>query len=266
MTYCSLLVLLFLLSAAPAWAAPAPDLSVRLTPPSVVRVYQPASFNVRVSNLGNRNAAGVLLTIQLPRTQTSPTVHVMGTLGAYSAPCSRSNTALVCPLGTINKNKSTSVFFEIALPYSAAPIVFSASASTTTLPEVNPTNNALTYTASPMPFDAAVSHAAPALNEHCTGQPSLSSYFECVLYPSSITSHETTFNANGSLTFFNGPATMNGTWTHAPSTDRLQFWYYDGAQLEAQFDGRGVSAKCFEGKTTFPSSPDYVSLYRVCFP
>ena len=262
----SILAIVAALSASPAWAAPTPDLKVTLTPPPVVHVYQTAGYNVKVANIGNKNAAGVVLSIQLPRTQTSPEVYVMGTLGAYSAACSQSNTTLVCLLGTINKNDSRSVFFDIALPYSTAPILFTATASTATLPEPNQANNTVTYTANPLTYSATVTSSGPAINRHCTGGVSLSSFFECLLFPSSISSHETIFNADGSLTFIDAPATYSGTWTSTPSVNRLQFQYLDGAQLVAEFDGRGVSATCFEGKTTFPLNTAYVSMYQVCFP
>ncbi len=100
---------------------------------------------------------------------------------------------------------------------------------------------------------------------HCTGGASLTSFFECELFPSSISSHETIFDAGGTITFIAAPAGYTGTWTHPPSQNRLQFDYADGTGVVATFDGRGVDAKCFEGKTVFRGSP-YVSLYEVCFP
>ena len=242
----------------------ATDLAVSLTPPSVLRVYQAGSFNVRVRNLGNKHAYDVSLTIQLPRTATSPTVSVMGTLGAFSSRCTRVTTTLVCSLGTVNRNRSDSVFFEIALPYSTAPIAIDATASTSST-EPNTGNNSLHYVANPLTYNVTMATPATAVNRHCTGQPSLSSYFECTLFPSSISSHSTTFNAGGTITFVDAPATFTGTWTHTPA-NRLQFQYYDSGQLVAEFDGKGVSAKCFEGRTTFPQSPTYVSMYQVCLP
>ena len=264
MTKRVLLVVFALLYTSSAWAAVGPDLAVTVTPPPLVRVYQTAGFNVRVANAGPKAAASVTLTIQLPRTRTSPTVYIMGTLGTFSTACTRSNTNLVCGLGPIGKGQSQSVFFDISLPYSTAPLVITAVAATSG--EMSPANNTAAYTVNPLTVAAALSSAAPAINRHCTGQPTLSSYFECTLFPSSITSHQTTFNADGTLTFFDGPSTMNGTWVHTPSANRLQFSYYDGTLLVAQFDGRGVSAGCFEGKTTFPDNPGYVSMYQVCFP
>lgn len=262
----SLLLLLALLWSTPSWAANGPNLDVSLTPPAAARVYQTAGYNVKVRNLGNKNAAGVRLTIQLPVTRTSPTVYPMGTLGATSSSCSRSGNSLVCLLGTINRNGSTSVFFDMALPYSTMPIVFGATVTTTTTPgDTNPANNTLTYTASPLTYSVTMDTVNVATNRHCTGGTSLSSFFECTLFPSSITSHETVFNPDNTITFIGVSGAYTGSWTYTASSNRLQFEYLDGPDVVATFDGRGTSPKCFEGKTTF-LNPDYVSMYQVCFP
>lgn len=73
-------------SASPAFAGPAvsrADLIVNLTPPPGVYVNNPGTYEVLVSNTGTKDAAAVALTISLPRTATSPSVHVMGDLGAF---------------------------------------------------------------------------------------------------------------------------------------------------------------------------------------
>lgn len=103
-------------------------------------------------------------------------------------------------------------------------------------------------------------------NSHCTGQPTLSSYFECRLFPSSISSHQTQFNSDGSITFIGAPATFTGSWTYTAAQNRLQFQYFDGGNLVATFDGRGVNSRCAEGRTTFTPDNGYLSLYEVCFP
>lgn len=223
--------------------------------------------NIRVRNLGQKPAAGVQLIINLPQTATSPQVYVMGTVGAFSTPaCSRSNTRLTCQLGSIAKNGSTSVFFDLLLPYSTNPLVIAANVTTTSIPgDSNPGNNSLAYTAVPRTVPVTVNSAVTATNEHCTGQPTLSSYFECTLFPSSITSHQTIFDAGGTITFIGAPATYTGTWSYTTATNRLQFSYYDSGNLVASFDGRGVSSNCAEGKTTFTPDNGYISMYRVCF-
>lgn len=268
MTYRSLLVLAAVVLAAPAWAAPAaPDLAVTLTPPVGAHVYQPAGYNVRVRNVGNKSAAGVRLTIQLPTTRTSPTVYLMGTLGAMSSACSRTGNTVVCLLGTLSRNASTSVFFDMLLPYSTLPMVFTAAATTTSVPgDSNPGNSTASHAANLLTYPVTMNHVDPATNSHCTGNPTLSSFFECELFPSSITEHQTIFDAGGTITFIGAGPTYTGTWTYTAATHRLQFEYLESGQSVATFDGRGTSTNCFEGKTTFPLSPNYISIYQVCFP
>lgn len=251
----------------PALAAPAaPDLAVTLTPPAAAHVYQSAGYNVRVKNVGNKPAAGVRLTIHLPRTRTSPTVYLMGTLGAHSAACSRSGTSLVCTLGSLAKNASSSVFFDMELPYSTLPMVFTASATTTSVPgDSNPANSTASHTANLLTWPVTMTQN-PAVHSHCTGNTQLSSYFECELFPSSVTEHYAVLDTGGTITFVGAPPSYTGTWTYTPSTHRLQFEYFDGGMSVAVFDGYGTSTSCFEGKTTFPNSPGYVSMYQVCFP
>lgn len=246
-------------------AASQADLVTTLTPPSVIRVNEAARYRVKVENDGSRDAVAVQLTIQLPVTQTSPTVYIMGNLTAFTAPCTRVGTTLSCPLGTVRKRNSVTVTFDIALPYSTNVLAFTARARTDSS-EQRTFNNDVAYTAVPQHYATPMVTGVTATNRHCTGNTWLSSFFECALFPSSITSHETVFNSNGTIGFVGVPATYTGTWTHTPSTRRLTFRYFDSGQIVAQFDGRGVSAKCFEGKTTFASNPDYVSMYQVCFP
>jgi hypothetical protein len=249
-----------LLTSAPAYAAPVADLAVSISPPAGVHVYETGHYDVTVSNVGNKNASSVSLLIQLPETNTSPNVYILGTLGARDARCSVAGTSLSCSLGTIARNASTTVYFEIALPYSSAPLVIDAGASTTTQ-ESNLSNNDAQHVAAPLTYGVTMSPPEAAINRHCTGQ-GLTSFFECELFPSSISSHETIFEAGGSITFVDAPPTFTGTWTQV-SADRLQFQYFDDGVLAASFDGRGVGGDCFEGPTTFPGSP-YMSMYEVC--
>lgn len=243
----------FLLSA-PAFAAAV--LTVNIAPPAGVHVYETGRYNVSVSNTGNQTSTAATLTIQLPLTRTSPTVAIMGQLGARDSRCALSGTKLVCSLGTIKRNNTKTVFFDIALPYSTMPITFGATLS----------NSASTgsYVASLLPYSTPLSVTTPVKNRHCTGTSWLSSFFECELFPSSISSHDTALNADGSISFVGAPGSYTGTWNQ-PSPDRLQFRYYDGTTLEVDFDGRAVGAGCFEGMTVFPaSSSSYISMYEVC--
>jgi len=248
------------LLSAPALAAPSADLGVSITPASGAHVYESGTYSFKVSNTGNLNAANVLLTVQLPETNTSPTVHVMGTFSGVSPSCSLSGTMLTCSLGTINKNKNKSISFDIALPYSAEPLVFDADASTTSA-ETNLANNSLTYVAAPLTYDVAVDAPVSAGNNHCTGT-GLSSYFECELYPSSLSGFSSVLEADGNITIVDAPPGTTGEWTQTAS-DALFIQYFDGGTLIGTLDARGVSADCFEGPMTFPGS-SYMAMYQVC--
>lgn len=244
-----------------ASAASVADLVVTLAPPSGAHVFENGRYTATVRNAGNRNASAVSLVIDLPATHTSPQVFVMGDLGARDSRCALSGTRLTCNLGTINRGTSKAVFFDIALPQSAAPLDFSFRASTTTA-ETNLTNNNLAHTAAPLTYALPVIPPVNITNRHCTGI-GLTAFFECELFPSSIASHNTVFNADHTITIPAAP-TYTGTWTQ-PAPDRLQFQYFNGATLVVSFDGRGVDGRCFHGMTTFPGST-YVSAYEVCMP
>jgi hypothetical protein len=169
-------------------------------------------------------------------------------------------TAITCALPQIRRNNSTTFFFDIALPESAAPIVFTATTANTQ--DTNATNNQVSATANPLNV-AAISPAGRTSNiQHCTGT-TLSAYFECTLFPGSITSHTHTFNADNTISIPGNPAGFTGDWYQA-SADHLSFTYYDYGVPEVEFEGWGVGNNCFEGLTIFPSSPNYVSPYRVC--
>ena len=266
----SILVLTAILGASPVWAvAPAngPDLALSLAPPSNAHVYETRRYTYTISNVGNKPAAGVKLVVTLPRTGTSPEVYVMGIVNGYSTRCALAGATLTCQLESLNRNQSTSVFVDLTLPYSTAPIVLDALASTTTMIEQNPANNRVIHTASLLTYPGTMTFGVAIVNQHCTGNTSLSSFFECTLFPSSISEHETIFNADNTLSFVAAPASYTGTWTYTPAQNRLRFQYYDGLVQVAAFDGRGVGANCFEGITTFPAStPGYVAPYRLCFP
>lgn len=251
-----------LLFSGPALAAA--DLSLSLAPPAGVHVYQSGRYNLTVNNLGNKNAGSVNLTIQLPVTGTSPTVYVLGNLGGRDTRCNVSGTRLLCALGSIGAHASKTVYFDLALPYAAKTLAVDASVTTTST-ESTLTNNSLHRVISPLTYPVTLSTPQQAvLNRHCTGTPSLSSFFECELFPSSIMSHQTVLHSNGTITFVNAPATYTGTWTQ-PTPDHLQIQYFDGATQVVEFDGYGVSGACFEGRTDFPNTTGtYISIYQVC--
>lgn len=238
------------------------DVTPSIAAPTGKYVYESGRYTVTVSNIGNKTANSVSLTIQLPETNTSPTVYVMGTLGAKSSSCTQSGTKLVCALGSMNRATAKSVYFDIALPESADPLVIDATVTTTSA-ENSTTNNSASSTASPLNYSVTVSAPATVSNSHCTGT-ALASYYECTLFPSSISSHNVDFASDGTLTIPDAGPEYTGFWWQ-DSADHLAFEYYELGTLVVEFEGWGVSSTCWEGLTTFPGS-SYVSPYRVCMP
>ena len=253
-----LLVLATTLFAGPAFAAA--DLTASITAPASVAVDATGRYQVTVHNIGNRTASNATVTVTLPATNTSPGVYVLGVLGAHDTRCALAGRQLNCVLGQLRRSKTTTVFFDIALPYSSAPIVFGAQAATTSS-ENSTSNNGASLTASLVYPPLSVWAGAAAVNEHCTGT-ALTSFFECTLFPSSITAHDTVFQAGGVLTFPTAPASYTGTWSQ-PSANSLVFDYFEDGLPVASFVGKAVDADCFEGLTTFPGST-WVSPYSVC--
>jgi len=240
-------------------ALAAADLSTDVTGPASTVVYAPGTYTVTVTNVGNLTANGVTVNISLPTTHTSPTVYLMGTLSAYSPSCTLSGSHLSCNLGTLKKLKSASVTLTMALPWSAAPLTFSATAATTSS-EPNTSNNTDSFDATLSYYDVPIAGPLDVVNSHCTGT-TLTAWYECTLFPSSISTHDATLEAGGTISFpFPG---YSGAWWQT-TDDALSFEYYDstGATI-AIFDGNGVDGGCFEGLTTFPGSV-YVAPYEVC--
>jgi uncharacterized repeat protein (TIGR01451 family) len=261
-----------LFAASAASAAPAPNLAVQITPPGLTPVYSTGTYTVRVSNIGNKDAAAVTLTIQLPKTGTSPQVYIMGNLLSYTpATCylggpvgTDAGTRLLCNLGIVKKNLFKDVTFQIQLPEKTGNLVTTASAAITLgTPDSNPLNNShsvnasLSYYANPIPLNVDVE------NKHCTGT-GLTSWFECTFFPSAMSSHITQFHDNGAglrtISFPYNPG-YTGVWYLNGAV--LNFSYYDSDGVNvANFSGRGVPGGAYEGLTTFPGS-SYVSPYRV---
>lgn len=240
-------------------ALAAADLSTSMSGPSSTLVYDSGTYAVTVTNVGNQTANGVTVNIQLPLTHTSPTVYLMGTLDGYSAGCTRTGNQLNCNLGTIKRGKSASVSLDMSLPWSAAALTFTATAATTS-PEPNTSNNADSLDATLSWYDVPITGPLDVVNSHCTGT-SLTAWYECTLFPSAISTHDTTLESDGSISF--SVPGYSGAWWQT-SDDALSFEYYDslGATV-AIFEGNGVDGDCFEGLTTFPGSP-YVAPYEVC--
>jgi hypothetical protein len=208
----------------PASALAAADLSVSTAGPPGVHVYEAGQYSVNVYNGGNTSAYNVSVSIQLPTTHTSPQVYALGDVGGYSGgTCSLTGTVLTCGLGTIQKKKTKTVLVTLTLPQSSAPIQIVSTASSSPV-DSNPANNVSTFTASLAHYPYVISGPMAATNRHCTGT-GLTSFFECEKFPSSISSHDTILEADGSITFIGVGTDYTGAWSQ-PATDRLFFQYF----------------------------------------
>ena len=244
--------------------AAGPDLVTTIQAPMSTHVYASARWEVTVDNAGNRHARDVELVIDLPETHTSPDVYLLGELGSYSSRCTASDTSLVCDLGRIRSGRSRTVSFDLMLPLSEGDLVIAAEASTTTSGEQNPADDADDTVAVLDTIDVGLQAPEDLTISHCTGGD-LTSFFECELFPSSISGHETRLESDGSITFTvpSAPGYTGAWWSQAD--DHLAFEYVDGNSVTVlQFEGYGVDADCFEGVATFPPSPGWVAPYRVC--
>ena len=260
------LVFLSLLFTAPS-ALAAADLATSITAQSSPALtYQSVRYTVAVRNIGNKSASSASLAISLPATHTSPQVYVLGILGQRSAGCVLSGTTLTCALGTINKATTKSVFFDIALPVSTQPYVLSA-AVTTSSAENSTANNAASYAVAETYYATPV-NAAPGVPvamraDHCTGT-GLVSFYECSLFPSSLSWFDALYHDDGSVTI-PGEPDFSGHWTltSTPQGNVLELELSDLTGVVAEFSGWGASPNCFEGMTTFPGST-YVAPYHIC--
>jgi hypothetical protein len=109
----------------------AADVRVQIPAPAPALVYDATHMSIPVSNIGNKTANSVVLTVTLPATHTSPTVHVMGTLANVDPRCAASGTQLTCALGSIAKNTSKTVTFDIELPQADEVLQIGAAATST---------------------------------------------------------------------------------------------------------------------------------------
>jgi Domain of unknown function DUF11 len=259
------------LATSTAYSQTRPNLSVSITPPALTPVYSTGSYTVDVANIGNKDAAGVQLTIQLPKTATSPQIYIMGNLISYTTPTltlggatgTDAGTRLVGSLGTIKRNKKKTVSFSIQLPEKTGALLITASASTATQPENDPDNNSATETAILSYYSNFVPLDMDIEMEHCTGT-GLTAYFECTKFPGAVSSHITQFHDDGAgnrtISFPYNPG-YYGTWELMGEV--LMFSYFESSgENVANFIGRGVPDGYFEGLTTFPNST-YVAPYRV---
>jgi uncharacterized repeat protein (TIGR01451 family) len=230
------------LTVAPASAASSSDLAVTVTTPTVA-VDQSGVYSVAVSNIGGQSAQNVSVTIDLPKTATSPQVHLMGVLGAFDGRC----------------RAAAPITFSLALPYATAPLAIDVDANSTSA-DPNSANDTRHVAVTPQTVPVSFTAPVTAHNRLCSGQ-NLTSFFECELYPSSLSGFDTVLAPGGAISVPSEP-TVTGTWQHAG--DRLTIQYVENGNVLGTFDGRGVSAKCFEGSMPFTSGS--VAMYEVCLP
>jgi uncharacterized repeat protein (TIGR01451 family) len=245
-----------------ALAAPSADLSVQLTAPSTVSINTATTYTVTVTNLGPSTATNVQAIVSFPETNTSPSVYVLGNLTESDTRCSIANRKITCALGSLKKSKTASFTYTYTAPVSTKPLTMTATVSSS-LPDNNTQNSTSSLTPT-LSYPTRGITSATVTNSHCTGT-SLTSYFECALFPSSISSHTVTLNGDQTITFTEPGYT--GTWSQNTAQTNLQFAYFEGADKVAEFSGFAINgASCFDGLTTFFPASGYVSPYRVCLP
>lgn len=245
-------------------AEAAPNLTVSVSQAPGALVYQASRYTVTVSNVGQHNATAATLTIQLPRTNTSPQVYVMGTVSGLSSGCSRSGATITCSVSALRRNRSQSFTFDYAAAQSTASLEVRASVSGGG--DTTSDNNSFTHAvaADNVPWAIPTTTDSDVNNSHCTGT-GLTSYYECTLFPSSISAHDVVFHANGDITIPSEGPQYGGRWSQ-PTLDTLEFHYTESSVEVARFVGASVHnayGRCFEGIVSFPGST-YVSPYRVC--
>ncbi len=250
--------------ATPAEAAFGPDLGVVVVQSGSSLVGTPTHIDVQLTNTGNRPANATWVSIQLPKTMTSPNAVVMGTLSNVPSYCARQTTRLYCNLSSpVARSGGTAVIgFDIAMPVSSAPLSFRVDTGANN--EQNLTNNTAHFSPTQSYYSPAVAPAGSAVtNSHCTGK-NLTSYFECTVYTGALSSHLTTLSSDGTIDWSaNGAegAGMGGTWSVTGS--QLTMQYLDNGQGIGDFIGYGSSNTCWDGKMTFPNST-FLAMYRVC--
>ena len=195
-----------------AEAARRADVVPTLSLPASTTVYDEARIEVQVDNFGTRSAQDVELHIYLPQTNTSPTVHVLGDVGAMDSRCSLSDTTVVCQLGKIRKNRSKTAWVDLGMVWSSEDIVVDTAVATSTR-ESDARNNEDSAVATVAYVDEVLTGPVDVDNWHCTGSD-LTAFYECTLYPSSISSHAIVLEAGGTIDFPGAaPGVYGGAWS-----------------------------------------------------
>ncbi len=250
-----------LLSATPALAAaPRADIQVTLQAPSSVQISTPTTYTATVKNLGPATSTNTQIVVEFPLTNTSPTVAILGNVTESESACSIASNKITCVVGSLKKGKSVSISYSYTAPVSTKVLEMKAIGSSS-VADANTGNNTATVVPNLL-YPTRSFTSATMENSHCTGT-NLTSYFECALFPSSISTHTATFNVGGTITL--SEPGYYGSWSQ-PSASQLFFEYFDTNGKAAEFNGYAINgSNCFDGLTTFfPQPNDYVSPYRVC--
>lgn len=256
----TMVVLLFTLNTVNA-AGQNADLRVQLQGQSTVNINTPAVYTATVTNLSNSNttANNVQLIVDFPLTNTSPNVYILWNLSWLDQKCSIVSNKLSCSLWNIKKNKSVSINYTYTAPVSTKSLEMKASVSSS----VND-NNTLNNSFSVIPnlvYPDRIITSWIVTNSHCTWRW-LTAYFECLLFPSSISSHEVTLNLDNTITISEPWYTWS--WSQ-PTNHQLHFEYSDVNWKVAEFNWFAINwSNCFDWITDFYPLWDYNSAYRVC--
>lgn len=242
------------------------DLEVTLDAPAVVEVSRATGFSMTVANKGRSTSGVITARIRFPATGTSPQVHLLGQVTTTDSRCSLVGQELVCSLSALRRDWSTTVAFRYTAPVSTQPLAITASASSTTADPVAANNTAtqqlnLEYPARPVTSSTITTRL-------CTGT-ALTSFAECLLYPSSIQRFTAALQANQTITF-SAPG-YTGLWSQNAARTSLKMEFFqnqgNGPVKVSEFNGWAVNDRpCFEGLTVHLNGSGYVSPYEVCMP
>lgn len=247
--------------ATPAEANKPTDLNILLVGPGSIAVDSAGHYEVLIENISSRPAKDVQLLIQLPETATSPIAHTMGRLSNMDTRCEHISTFIECDIGLLLQDERTVVAFDIASPYRSKPAEILVEVSTSTR-EINIENNTHKTTINLDYVSYSIAPEASATVNSCTGKK-LTSFYACVVSPSSLMTHTVVLKEDNSLAFPSQAPTYGGRWSQ-PAADRLVLDYTNNNEVVMHFEGRGIGNACFDGVVTF-TEDTYNAAYRVCF-
>ena len=244
-------------------APPAPNLEVMTWQGNATPLVEsPYQYTTRVKNVGNQTAQGVIMTVEFPLTNTSPTRHILGKLTGIQASggtCSVVSNKIVCNFGSLSNNQIKYVRFNFEFQVATTAPTLKSSVTTTSTNEVNAANNTRSFTPT-ITYPINELTAGSYIVSSCTGT-GLTSFYECELFPSSIqTVLGLDFNLGGTLSVTDYPQ-YTGFWDQAVLPNRSLHFTVTG---ELEFSGYASTTNCYKGITTFPTPSAYNSAYRVC--